>query len=107
MRIQHHPILGELDRRDLHITFNGKSYKAKEGETVAAALMANGIRQLGKSRKMNKSKGVFCANGRCCSCYVTINGEEHMLACQTEVADGMEILPAIQDPDVRRITDGD
>jgi sarcosine oxidase, subunit alpha len=105
MRIKNHPILGADSHPDINILFEGNKITAKKGETVAAALMANGIRQLGRSRKMNQTRGVFCANGRCCSCFMTIDGSEHMLACQTLVAEGMEVLRDTGDPDVRRNQD--
>ena len=100
-QLYHHPVFGELKEPDVNILYEGKRLKARKGQTVAAALLANNVRKLGVSRKLNQSRGVYCNNGRCYSCYVTINGEEHMKACSTLVESGMEIMRCLNDPDVR------
>ena len=46
-RITHHPILGSLNNSNrITFQFNGQQYEAYEHETIAAALLANGIRTL-------------------------------------------------------------
>lgn len=99
--LSRHPIYGELEAPNINIIFEGKSLKARKGQTVAAALLANQVKKLGVSRKLNQSRGVYCNDGRCYSCYMTINGKEHIQACNTIVEEGMEIITRKQDPDVR------
>lgn len=101
MQISEHPVLGEKFNEEITFYFNNQSLQAKKGQTVAAALMANGIRKLGVSRKMLKARGMFCANGRCMNCFVTINGLDHVLSCMTLVEAGMEVFSNESDPDVR------
>ncbi|WP_164669338.1 (2Fe-2S)-binding protein [Virgibacillus doumboii] len=91
MRIKEHPILGELERRPVTITFNGLDYEAREGESIAAALLANDIRVLGYSDKDRKPRGIYCGIGHCFECRVTVNGKRSVRACITEVKDQMKI----------------
>jgi len=97
-----HPISEEVT-----FYFNGDLLNAKKGQTIAAALMANKIKQFGKSRKLQQSRGLFCANGRCCSCFVSVNGLDHVLSCITLVEEDMKVASNDGDPDIRRGKNGD
>lgn len=105
MQIIEHPILREKFTEEVNFHFNNISLKAKKGQTVAAALMANGIRKFGVSRKLFQSRGLYCANGRCMSCFVTINGLDHVVSCQTLIEEGMRIFSNNSDPDIRGESD--
>jgi len=101
MQITNHPILKEKFTEDVSFYFNNKYLKAKKGQTVATALMANGIRKFGVSRKLLQARGLYCATGRCMSCFVTINGLDHVLSCQTLIKEDMRIFSNDSDPDIR------
>jgi sarcosine oxidase subunit alpha len=102
MNIVTHPVLGNLPQAEnVAIYFKGKKILARDGQTVAAALISNGIYQFGHSRNLAQSRGLYCGNGRCQSCLVTIDGINHIRSCQTLVRDGMVIETAEGDPDVR------
>lgn len=47
------------ERRTLNFVFDGKPYVGKEGDTLAAALMANGVRLLGRSFKFHRPRGLL------------------------------------------------
>ncbi|WP_249872829.1 (2Fe-2S)-binding protein [Oceanobacillus saliphilus] len=91
MRINKHPILGKLDRKEICITYNGSDYQAYEGETIAAALLANHIRVLRYSEKGKKPRGIYCGIGHCYECRVTVDDERSVRACVTVVQDKMKI----------------
>ncbi len=42
-------------------TFDGKSYTALEGDTVASALLANGVHLVGRSFKYHRPRGIVSA----------------------------------------------
>ncbi|WP_099159621.1 (2Fe-2S)-binding protein [Virgibacillus ndiopensis] len=107
MQIVNHSIPGKKSEKEITFSFNDKFLKAREGQTVAAALMANGIKKFGISRKLQQPRGLFCANGRCCSCFLTVNGLNHVLGCITLVEEGMKVSSNDADPDVRRKANGD
>jgi len=90
-RIESHPILGDLGaQKAVHIRFNGTKYRAFEGDTIASALMANGIRSLRRHELSGSSRGIYCNIGHCFECRVQVEGQV-VRACLTTVADGMMI----------------
>ena len=70
--------------------FDGREIRALAGDSVAAALAANGERRLRRTRD-GKWRGVFCGMGVCQECLVTIDGVPSQRACMTRVRDGMVI----------------
>src|ERR1700733_7401154 len=51
-------------KRDAHpieFRFNGRALKGIEGDTVASALLANGIRVVSRSFKFHRPRGIFSA----------------------------------------------
>ncbi|AGE23847.1 MULTISPECIES: (2Fe-2S)-binding protein [Geobacillus] len=101
MHIKNHPILGSCLQEPVTFYFNDQPYTAYKQQTVAAALIANGIRMFGLSRKLVQPRGMFCARGRCCSCYMTVNGEDHVRTCMIKVEEGMRVYPNLEDPEIR------
>ncbi|WP_339228522.1 (2Fe-2S)-binding protein [Oceanobacillus sp. FSL K6-2867] len=99
MRIKKHPILVSLERKEVRITFNGKNYPAFEGETIAAALLANQIRILRYTEKEKAPRGIYCGIGHCYECRVTVDGERSVRACVTGVKDQMKIISQGTDDD--------
>ncbi|NPV70380.1 MAG: (2Fe-2S)-binding protein [Firmicutes bacterium] len=92
MRVTHHPILGEQSpARTVEITVDGRKVTAREGETIAAALLAAGIRVNRITRKQGTPRGLFCAIGQCTDCVMVVNGVPNVRTCVTPVADGMTV----------------
>ena len=53
---------GLIDRaRPLEFRFNGQRYQGFEGDSLASALLANGVRVVGRSFKYHRPRGVFSA----------------------------------------------
>ena len=53
---------GRLDRaRPLRFTFDGRSYTGLRGDTLASALLANGVRLMGRSFKYHRPRGPLTA----------------------------------------------
>ncbi|CAN7682616.1 sarcosine oxidase subunit alpha family protein [Bosea sp. LjRoot237] len=53
---------GLIDRgRALDFSFDGKSYRGYAGDTLASALLANGVRLVGRSFKYHRPRGVLSA----------------------------------------------
>ncbi len=66
--------------------------RAYEGETISAALFANGVRIFGHHHKDDAPQGIFCANGQCAQCLV-IADDLPVKACMTPVLPGMRVEP--------------
>lgn len=91
MRITEHPVLRFERGRKVTIYFEGQPIDAYEGETIAMALHAAGIRVLSHSGEKHRPRGLFCAIGKCSSCLVKVNGIPNVRSCITLVEDGMRI----------------
>ena len=92
MRINKHPILGENpSQRLVYIEVDGRRIAAQEGEPIAAALVAAGIRAFRKSEKKHHPRGLYCAIGRCTDCVMTVDGTPNVRTCVTPVAEGMVV----------------
>ncbi|MGE0153818.1 MAG: FAD-dependent oxidoreductase [Reyranellaceae bacterium] len=74
----------------LAIVFEGRTFEAHAGETVAAALAAHGVLAL-RQTTGGASRGVFCGMGVCSECVVEVDGRENFRACMLPVRDGMVI----------------
>src|SRR5208283_4197258 len=49
-----------LDRaRPVSFTFDGVAYGGYEGDTLASALLANGVQLVGRSFKLHRPRGIF------------------------------------------------
>lgn len=80
----------------LTITVDGQPVPARQGQTVAVALLAHGRRVLRHTRHGGKPRGLFCAMGVCFDCVMTIDGKPGTRACMTRVAAGMQVLSPSQ-----------
>ncbi|AIK39260.1 (2Fe-2S)-binding protein [Bacillus pseudomycoides] len=102
-RILHHPILGNLDdRKRISFQFNDKEYEAYENETIAAALLANGIRTLRVHEDSGTPRGIYCNIGHCSECRVTVNNQMNVRACLTVVENEMIVESGKQHPNIIR-----
>jgi sarcosine oxidase subunit alpha len=73
---------------------DGRPITAYSGETVFAALLAEGIKALRHPSKdrTKDARGGLCGMGVCQECRVTIDGMPDRRACMTEVLEGMEVV---------------
>ena len=74
---------------ELH--FEGRRLQVSEGQTVAAALTAHGVRVFGRSSRYHRPRGVRCANGTCSCCAMRVDGLPGVRTCVTQVRDGMRV----------------
>jgi thioredoxin reductase/Fe-S-cluster-containing hydrogenase component 2 len=101
-RIESHPILAIPPREVIDFSWKGKTLQARQGETIASALFANGIRVFGYHPKDGAPQGIFCANGQCAQCTV-IADQLPVKACMTLVKPRMQVEPLAGLPVLPRI----
>ncbi|TSI03151.1 (2Fe-2S)-binding protein [Lysinibacillus sp. BW-2-10] len=77
--------------KEITFSFNGKQYKGIAGQTIAAALFANGIRAIRKCEVTGEMRGVYCGIGHCYECRATINDVPNIRTCLTCLEDNMII----------------
>lgn len=91
MRILTHPLFGPLRTERIIFSFNEVNYEAIEGESIAAALLANNIRTIRYSEKLNVPRGIYCGIGSCYECRAIVNGQRSVRTCITNVEEHMQI----------------
>ncbi|WP_153770686.1 sarcosine oxidase subunit alpha family protein [Labrenzia sp. CE80] len=85
---------GLVDRStNLSFTFDGKTYHGHPGDTLASALLANGVRLVGRSFKYHRPRGIFSAGSEEPNALVELRGgafrEPNTRATVTELFDGL------------------
>lgn len=91
-RIIEHPVLGTLeDVGEVSIFVDGEEIKAREGEMIAAALLAGGKNVFRYTNKRHEPRGIYCGIGRCTDCVMIVNGVPNVRTCVTPVEAGMII----------------
>jgi predicted molibdopterin-dependent oxidoreductase YjgC len=87
-----HPILGPQKVGEIvEFSYNGENMKAYRGDSVASALIANGVIMFRKTKKKGDPRGYFCGIGLCTDCMMKVNGVRNVRTCITEIEDNMVI----------------
>ena len=86
---------GHIDRsKTLSFRFDGRTYQGHPGDTLAAALIANGVRLVGRSFKYHRPRGIFTAGPEEPNALVELRTgarrEPNSRATVVELFDGME-----------------
>ena len=90
-----HPSAGRVHRaKPLKFTFDGKSYVGFEGDTLASALLANGVHLVGRSFKYHRPRGIVTAGSDEPNALVGVGGDQtryspNLRATQIELYDGL------------------
>jgi predicted molibdopterin-dependent oxidoreductase YjgC len=81
------------DRREKQIafTFDGTPVLALEGDSVAAALLAAGIRICRTTPVSGTPRGPYCMMGVCFECLVRIDEVDNRQGCLVPVREGMKV----------------
>lgn len=73
----------------MRITLDGEAIEAREGDTVAAALLRARITTFTRSIKYHRPRGPFCLAGSCGQCLMRIDGVPSLPSCQVRAQEGM------------------
>ena len=65
--------------------------EGRAGDTVAAALLFNGVRTFRTTPVSGRDRGPFCLMGTCFDCLVEIDGHPNRQACLAPLTDGMVV----------------
>jgi sarcosine oxidase subunit alpha len=89
---------GRLDRaRPLTFRFDGRTYTGLQGDTLASALLANGVHLVGRSFKYHRPRGIMSAGSDEPNALVTVARDAarttpNLRATQVELYDGLEAI---------------
>ena len=92
MRIENHPILTFPKRKKIEFTFNHQKVYGYEGDTIASALHALGIKHLSDSIHKKRPRGFYCAIGNCASCNMVVDGVPNVRTCITPLKEGVSVV---------------
>jgi methylglutamate dehydrogenase subunit C len=86
---------GLIDRgQALRFSFDGRSYRGRQGDTLASALLANGVHLVGRSFKYHRPRGIVTAGPEEPNALVELRKgarrEPNTLATTTELYDRLE-----------------
>jgi len=76
---------------EIMFEFDGRPVKARDGQTIAEALLSNGITTVRKTRN-GADRGVYCAMGVCYECRAIVNGTPNTRTCMTTVTQGCKVM---------------
>ena len=79
------------DGRPVDITVGGHKVTAREGDTVAAALLASSLDVHRETAVSGAPRLPYCMMGVCFDCLVTIDGVGNRQGCLVTVQPGMRI----------------
>ena len=83
--------ISRVDAAPVRIEFEGRVVVAHAGDSVAAALLADGERHFRTTPVGGTPRGPYCMMGICFECLVEIDGVANRQACMVEVRDGMRV----------------
>jgi sarcosine oxidase subunit alpha len=89
------PSGGRIDRTQrLRFTFDGDSYEGVAGDTLASALLANGVHLTGRSFKYHRPRGILAAGSEEPNALVTVSRDAarvtpNLRATQVELYEGL------------------
>jgi predicted molibdopterin-dependent oxidoreductase YjgC len=83
--------LPDQGQERLSFTLDGKPMEARAGDSVAAALLANGVSSCRTTPVSGTPRAPFCMMGVCFDCLMMIDGIGNRQACQVPVRAGMVV----------------
>ena len=78
-------------RSEIAFVFEDREVMAREGESVAAALLAAGLRSFRATAVSGAARAPWCMMGICFDCLVEIDGVANRQACMVTVTAGMRV----------------
>lgn len=100
MRIKEHPILTFEEKKKLSFFFDGSEVFGYEGDTVASALHALGVKTLSHSIELKRPRGFYCAIGNCSSCNMIVDGKPNVRTCVTLLVEKMNVKTQVNKGDI-------
>jgi sarcosine oxidase, subunit alpha len=89
---------GSIDRAQVvHFRFDGRQYAGLAGDTLASALLANGVHLMGRSFKYHRPRGVIAAGAEEPNALVTVRRDgaretPNLRATQVELYEGLDAI---------------
>jgi len=79
------------DTEIVEVTLSGRQVKALAGTSVAAMVLAQGVRSTRTTPVLGSKRAPFCMMGVCYDCLMVIDGKANQRACSIVVKQGMTV----------------
>jgi sarcosine oxidase subunit alpha len=83
--------LHEARGATVRLRVDGRAIEAREGDTVAAALLSAGIDTCRTTPVSGAPRAPYCMMGVCFDCLVTVDGIGNRQGCLVRVQEGMSV----------------
>ena len=85
------PIEPTLARQTVLLKVQGRPVSAREGDTLAIALLNAGIVPFRQTPVSGQPRAPLCLMGVCFDCLVEVDGRQNVQSCMVEVFEGMQV----------------
>ncbi len=85
------PIEPSSARPTVTLHLEGRPIAAREGDTLAIALLNAGVVQFRQTPVSGQPRAPLCLMGVCFDCLVEVDGRQNVQSCMTEVFEGMQV----------------
>lgn len=82
----------EEKKKTVEFYFNHERLSGYDGEPIAAALLANGIKRIRACEVTGENRGIFCGIGHCYECRAEVNGIPNVRTCLTPIREGIKVF---------------
>lgn len=82
---------GQSARMPVVMFVEGREISARDGDTVAMALLTAGVRVFRETPVSGAARAPLCLMGVCFDCLVEVDGTPNVQACMVAVRDGMRV----------------
>lgn len=76
--------------QEIEFECDGITIKAKDGHTIAEALLLNGVKKFRTTRN-DSPRGLYCNMGVCYECRMIVNGIPNTRTCMTLATSGCKV----------------
>jgi sarcosine oxidase subunit alpha len=91
LRITNHPIIDFEKKKKIQFYYNNQRISALDGDSIASALHANGVKVLTHSLRYDRPRGFFCGIGKCSSCFMTVDDVPNVRTCIVPVKENINV----------------
>ena len=85
------PIEPTLARQTVLLQVQGHPITAREGDTLAIALLNAGVVPFRQTPVSGQPRAPLCLMGVCFDCLVEVDGRQNVQSCMVEVFEGMQV----------------
>jgi predicted molibdopterin-dependent oxidoreductase YjgC len=85
------PLCIDSSRRTVTLTMEGCAIQAREGDSLALALLSAGFNHTRTTPVSGAPRAPLCLMGVCFECLVEVDGRPNVQACMLEVREGMNV----------------